>query len=305
MDADTQPINDNLNTCSRCSEVKSIDLFIKKRNICKKCNNIRNQVKYSKPNEIGGSKVCNTCSVSKDISEFIKNRNICKTCNNNKRRTKYADDDDHRKKLISHSTEYKHNKVLDRQLKEQLNAEIIGLQNKKCKYCYEIKSTDRFRFNRLRCRDCERDDPIGKFIRYVRTRIYAGLKQNKTERTIKYLGCTNNDYYDWIMTYNENYNLENYGIVWHIDHVIPISKFNIEDEYEQSLAFNWRNTMPLSGEENLKKGSKIINLQIANHMEKLQEYHENKNIELPEKYIELFARHLVVREVPKDITTTL
>ena len=59
-----------------------------------------------------------------------------------------------------------------------------------------------------------------------------------------------------------------------------------------------------SNKEGLK-GSKIINLQVAEHMEKLQEYHENKNIELPEKYIDLFARHLVVREVPKDITTTL
>ena len=170
----------------------------------------------------------------------------------------------------------------------KLNAEIIGFQNTKCEYCYEIKSSEKFRFNRLRCRDCERDEPIGKFKRCVRSRIYIALKKNKTKRTIKYLGCTNNEYFDWIMTYNENYNLENYGNVWHIDHVIPISKFNLDDEEEQTLAFNWRNTMPLSAQDNLKKGSKIINLQVAEHMEKLQEL-IRKNKECDFFWINSFA----------------
>ena len=61
----------------------------------------------------------------------------------------------------------------------KLNAEIIGFQNTKCEYCYEIKSSEKFRFNRLRCRDCERDEPIGKFKRCVRSRIYIALKKNK------------------------------------------------------------------------------------------------------------------------------
>ena len=124
MDADTNPTNGVTKTCSKCSATKLIDLFIKERNICKNCNNTRNRVKYSKEC-VGGSKICNTCSESKDISEFIKNRNICKTCNNNKRRTKYENDDYHRKKLIQRASTFKHDKVIDRQLRINLNAEII------------------------------------------------------------------------------------------------------------------------------------------------------------------------------------
>ena len=155
MGDDTNPISGVNKKCSRCSDIKSIDLFIKERNICKKCNNFRTRAKYLKSKEsVGGSQVCNTCSDSKDISEFIKNRNICKTCNNNKRRTKYETDEDHRLKLIHQASTFKHNKVIDRQLRIKLNAEIIGFQNKKCEYCYEIKSSNKFRFNRLRCRVC-------------------------------------------------------------------------------------------------------------------------------------------------------
>jgi hypothetical protein len=51
--------------------------------------------------------------------------------------------------------------------------------------------------------------------------------------------------------------LENHGKEWHIDHVIPISKFDLNNQEEQILAFNWRNTMPLSCKENLSKNNKI------------------------------------------------
>jgi hypothetical protein len=74
--------------------------------------------------------------------------------------------------------------------------------------------------------------------------------------------------------------------------------FNLENEDEQLLAFNWRNTMPLSCEENLKKGNKIIKSQVDKHYKKLVEYHTKNNLDLPQVYIDLFAKHLVVRGVP-------
>jgi hypothetical protein len=59
------------------------------------------------------------------------------------------------------------------------------------------------------------------------------------------------------------------------------------------LAFNWRNTMPLSSKENLAKNNKIIIEQIENHIDKLKIYHNKKNIILPQIYIDLFAKYLV------------
>ena len=42
-------------------------------------------------------------------------------------------------KLIQRASTFKHDKVIDRQQRNKLNAEIIGFQNTKCEYCYEIK----------------------------------------------------------------------------------------------------------------------------------------------------------------------
>jgi hypothetical protein len=92
---------------------------------------------------------------------------------------------------------------------------------------------------------------------------------------------------------NNNYTLDNQGIEWHIDHVIPLSHFDLDNEEEQLIAFNWRNTMPLSAKENLSKNNKIIQTQIEQHYKHLIEYHTRNNIELPQKFIDLFAKHLV------------
>ena len=52
----------------------------------------------------------------------------------------------------------------------------------------------------------------------------------------------------------------NYGIHgWHIDHVIPCSKFNLKNLDEQNKCFNYQNLQPLWAEENIKKSNKLIN----------------------------------------------
>jgi cell division protein FtsL len=237
-------------------------------------------------------KICNNCDELKIVNDFHKNRNICKNCINQKRRQKYNDNIEYRQKIIQQVTLVKHKKVIERQrLKEQQQIEI-GIENKKCKYCNQIKSKILFRHNRLKCKDCERDDPIEKFKRYVRTRIYNALKRNKTQHTIYYLGCSSEKYYEWIFNYDNNYTIVNYGKEWHIDHVIPISLFNLDNEEERLLAFNWRNTMPLSSKENLTKNNNIITKQIKQHYKNLIKYHKEKNLDLPQVFIDLFAKHL-------------
>jgi len=236
------------------------------------------------------AKKCSMCGENKECDEFVKNKNVCKACNNLKRRTKYQYDEEHRKALIRQATIHKHNKVLERR---QMKLDEIGEGNKKCSVCLTIKEESNFRHNRLRCRNCERDDPVGKFQRIVRARIWYSLSVKKLH-TIEYLGCSSTEYLQWMTSYDEKYTLDNRGEEWHIDHVIPLSKFDLENESEQMIAFNWRNTMPLPPKENLSKNNKIIPQQIEQHLQKLIVFHKEKNIEFPQIFIDLFAKHLVV-----------
>ena len=282
---DTKPIN----ACSKCGETKTKDKFVKNRNICSACSNADRKKRYQ--NAVVSNepiKTCKQCEATLPSCSFYKRTSRCKTCVNVKRRDKYNTDDEHRKKLITLASVFKHNKVIERQ---KLKEETIGIDNKKCNYCDTIKHTTKFRHNRLKCKDCERDDPIEKFKRNIRTRIYLSLKKDK--HTVEYLGCGSKEYMSWILNNNDGYTLANHGKEWHIDHVIPLSTFDLDDEDQQLVAFNWRNTMPLAAKDNLSKNNKIIPHQIEEHYKNLLDYHTTNNIRFPQIYINLFARHLV------------
>jgi hypothetical protein len=247
------------------------------------------------------SKVCSKCNINKNIIEFYKNRVQCKVCINNKRREKYKNNNQYREKCIKLATEFKiekQNAKYEKYIKE------IGIGNKKCKYCHIIKEISKFRHNRLKCKDCERDNLKEKFKRYVRTRIYNCLKRNKNKRSVDYLGCSNEEYFNYIMTYNKDYTIENYGKIWHIDHVIPISTFDMSNNNDTKIAFNWRNTMPLYYKDNLRKNNKIDTRQIRTHLEYLNEYHKNNNIKLPKEFNDLLAKHLDAGNPLEPQTTT-
>jgi len=241
-------------------------------------------------------KKCVECSIEKVESEFNLSSNYrrgyCRVCANSKRRANYKNNEILRKKCITKASDFKKNKkaIRDEQLKAK--QEAIGIDNMECRYCLNVKHKDRFRWNRQKCRDCERDEPKAKFKRCVRARIHIALHKCKSKHIIEYLGMNSDDYLDWITTYNSCYNLDNHGPVWHIDHVIPLSKFDLNNPDEQLIAFNWRNTMPLDAKENLKKNNRIDTTQIIEHFKKLEEYHTHKNIIMPEKYKSLYATHL-------------
>jgi hypothetical protein len=284
MVADTKPV---VKTCSRCDIEKEADKFIAKRNICKACNNARRKEQYHAP--VPAEKKCTSCEETKPSHSFLKNRSFCNACNNEKRRNKYKDDETIRQKLIQNAIQFKQKKAEEQRKKKE---EEIGIDNKKCSKCKTIKPMGNFRHNRLKCKVCERDEPLEKLKRSIRRRIWDAFDCKKEKHTIEYLGCDSKTYLQWILQYNREYTIENRDM-WHIDHVIPLSHFNLENPDEQLIAFNWRNTMPLSAKENLAKNNRIQIQQIEQHYHHLIDYHKEHNIDFPQIFIDLFAKYLV------------
>jgi len=236
----------------------------------------------------------------------------CNECYNEKRRIKYDENIiESRKKANERSNILRKKKgEIQLKLKKLQQEEIeskIGENNQICKCCNKIVEKTLFRKNRLKCLICEREEynkkyypiileklktnPAFKFKRTQRNRIVKKIK-NKNKTTIQYLGCNSQDFESWLKFNSQEFTIENHSTIWHIDHVIPLSRFNLDNEEEQLIAFNWRNTTPMYCSKNLEKGNKIIKSQIEQHLEKLIEYHKNNSIEMPEKFIDLFAKYL-------------
>lgn len=293
---DTNQTNE---TCSKCGILKPSGRIVKNRKICKDCcNKKKYETLKQNINNVDKSKdrTCKICNIVKNVTLFSRNNlsHICIDCNNIKRRQKYINNEELRNKAIQNSTDYKKNKKAIRdKLKQEALVKLekeIGMDNTICKYCKEIKAKTHFRHNRLKCKDCERDDPKYIYQKRVRTRIHDCILKNG--KTHEYLGCNRLEYIKWLESNTMGYTINNYGKLWHIDHVIPLSRFDLTKEENVKIAFNWRNTMPLSAKENLAKNSKIILPQIKEHYEKLKIYHKNNNLPLPQKFINLYAKHL-------------
>jgi len=139
-------------------------------------------------------------------------------------------------------------------------------KNKWNKYIkdYREKNVDKIRKIK---RDYERtrkaNDPLYKLIANFRTAIYQVLKENNINKNGHYfeiLGYTPYDLIEHIESkFTEGMSWENYG-EFHIDHIIPISSFNIQEIGDNEFMKCWalENLQPMWGEENIKKSNKII-----------------------------------------------
>lgn len=82
---------------------------------------------------------------------------------------------------------------------------------------------------------------------------------NKAESTECLTGIPFKRFQEWIeYQLKDDMTWDNYGDEWEIDHVIPISSFDLTDLDQQKECFNWKNQAPLYITENRSKKDKII-----------------------------------------------
>jgi hypothetical protein len=100
----------------------------------------------------------------------------------------------------------------------------------------------------------------------VRTRIHGALARSslgKEACTLEYVGCTASELRCWLESkFLSGMTWENRGRHgWHIDHIIPLAKFDLSDPVQQAAAFHYTNLQPLWAKDNLRKSDKVAGQQ--------------------------------------------
>ena len=152
------------------------------------------------------------------------------------------------KKLNYHKKWYEENK-------EKWNVYIKEYREKNVDKIREIKRT----YEKTR----KHNDPIYKLISNFRTAIYQVLKENNVDKNGHYFEILKYTPDELIIHLEEKFTDEmswdNYGI-WHVDHIRPISSFNIQEIGDESFMECWslNNLQPLWGDENIRKSNKTV-----------------------------------------------
>lgn len=124
---------------------------------------------------------------------------------------------------------------------------------KKCISHYNKTVRNKRRLNKLRT------DPNYKLAHILRNRFRKTLKRSvdSNNKAVDLLGCTLPEFKIYIeKQFKKGMSWDNYG-KWHVDHVLPISKFDFTVIDQQKQCWHFTNLQPLWAKDNISKHNKI------------------------------------------------
>lgn len=215
----------------------------------KHCNNCVPFGTYNKQKQ-KKEKRCYWCKQIKPILEFHKDSNnsdgyngTCKQCAIVKRKLHY---EKNKERLVEEKRQYRKN-----------NPEKMKLASKK------YRKNNKEKLNKINLKYINNRKKIDiqfKLVCSLRSRLSAAVKCNrKSGSAVRDLGCSINFLKGYLEAQFKNgmtwENWANDG--WHIDHIKPLSSFDLTDRKQLLEACHYSNLQPLWAIENLLKGSKI------------------------------------------------
>ena len=104
------------------------------------------------------------------------------------------------------------------------------------------------------------EDPVYRLLANHRSRLNKALKAagaGKSCRSLDLIGCSPQELRAHIEAqFREGMTWENQGRGgWELDHIRPLSSFDLTDPDQAKQAFHWSNCQPMWASENYSKGS--------------------------------------------------
>jgi hypothetical protein len=217
------------------------------------------------------TKFCKRCKQTKKLSEFYspkQKKNYCKECGREMCRSYKARN---KAKISAYNKEYKKN-----------NKESISVYNKN--YNIENRATIQKRHTPY-LRERRKTNINYKLSVTLRNRIKKLVKGER--KSLDFIGCDLEFFKKWFTyQFKDDMTFKNHGNIWHIEHVIPCKVFDLTNETEKDICFNWTNLQPMHASENWSKGGRINESEVRDHKNTLKKFIElNKGLITDEIYI--------------------
>jgi len=204
------------------------------------------------------TKICSNCNIEKEVCNFHKwkygpdgYKRICKECRKIESKTYYNNNNENIKLKVSNYRKDNPEKVkeLKKKIYERDKERILMV----VKTYRENNRQKRNEYNRNR----KIIDPIYNLKHLMNSRMRIFMKsQNitKKNKTFEIVGCNPKELKEHLENQFKNgMTWDNQG-KWHIDHIIPLSSGNTEEEIIKLC--HYTNLQPLWAIDNMKKGSK-------------------------------------------------
>lgn len=179
-------------------------------------------------------KNCSKCRKNKDVSDFYSKQKWCKSCEK-KRKQEYYRKPGVKEARVKYATNYLNSEMTEEQL---------------------IKRKE---YHKEYCLRKRKEDINFRLAGNLRSRMALAVRYNwKSGSTVDDLGCSIEELKKYLESqFDEEMSWDNYGLDgWHIDHIKPLTSFDLTNEEQFKEACHYTNLQPLWAKDNLSKGSK-------------------------------------------------
>ena len=129
----------------------------------------------------------------------------------------------------------------------------------KCLKKYKSSRMDKINKKRREKRNYKKEYQLNKLACSARSLLYYHLRNNgkaKSKKTFEYFGFSPKQYTENIKSkLISGMTLDNYGL-WHVDHIKPLSMFNLKKDEEIKKAWAFDNLQCLWARDNISKGNR-------------------------------------------------
>ena len=192
-------------------------------------------------------KQCVKCSYAGD--NFYSGRSVCKECYNTQSKTQHKTAyPKQRDRILAQKAQYH----LEHGEKRRAYAKARHILNKDNLEIKEKKRVSNRNYRRKRYNS----DPLYKLSQNLRIRLNKALIGNqKTGSAVQDLGCSIEELKRYLESkFEPGMNWENQGYYgWHIDHIRPLSSFDLSDHKQLKQACHYTNLQPLWAKDHLLK----------------------------------------------------
>lgn len=206
------------------------------------------------------SKRCSKCLIEKELGEFQKDKSkkdglysSCRSCGQIKWHKRYLS---HRNILILKSKEYNSRPEIKERKKQYIREYYIKNKEDILSKVKEYSAKSENKIKRNSYIKQRHSIPQNKIIQNLRNAIRRGFKGlSKLKHTKEYLGGPFEFFQDYILSKcPPEFTMDNFGSVWCIDHIVPVSRFDFTDPRQVAKCCHYSNFQPLSTEDNAQKG---------------------------------------------------
>ena len=225
------------------------------------------------------TKTCTKCGIEKSLEEYHRHRmsksgrrTVCKCCRSEEHKEQWKTDSAYRSRIASNSEQWRAtNPEQYREMGRRGDAKRSGSAKRRAsnkKYqrsekgkiviARREKTEKRITWHRDYQKRRRLEDLDFRIRQNLRTRLTRAIRiDQKSGSAVRDLGCSIEEFKIHIQNlFQEGMSWENWGHVgecWHLDHIIPLSSFDLADRDQFLKACHYTNIQPLWATDNFRK----------------------------------------------------